>query len=546
MAIAVHRQWLPTVRSLSWGWTVASLLFVGLLSIPLFVVVVGAFAPAGAEWDHVSSTLLPEYLRHTAVLALAAGSLALVLGLGTAWLVAMCDFPLRGFFRWALVLPLAVPAYMAAYTYAGMLSVTGPVQRLIRATVPGAQDSFMYWHVMRIEVVAVIFGLVLYPYIFLLVRALFEHRSGRALEAARLLGRGPWSVFFRIAVPLARPALAAGLALVLMEILNDYGAVTYYGVTTFTTGIFRSWFSLGDLDTAIRLSALLMLAVLLVLGLERWQRGAARYDEGASGPPVSRYPLRGASAAGAIAFCALPLVLGFILPVAQLAFWTAEVASTLADPRFLRLARNSFLLALGASVLCVSIAVVIAYGARLDRGPLTRSAGKLALLGYSIPGAVVAVGVLVAVLAVGRLFEGGAALLVTGSVVALMFGYLVRFMAVGYLSVEAGFTRIGQNLPAASRVLGAPPLRTLARIELPLLRRALLAAGTLVFIDVLKELPLTLILRPFNFDTLATRAFQLASDEQVAQSAPAALLVIVTAGLVVGVLHRSFEQEAGT
>jgi len=546
MEIAVRRTWFPAVRSLSWGWTAAALLLVAALAIPLFVVAAGAFRPAGEAWEHIASTLLPEYIRHTATLAVASGALALVLGVGSAWLVSMCDFPLRGFFRWALVLPLAVPAYMAAYTYAGMLDVAGPVQRGIRLLVPGAQDTFFYWNVMRIEVVALIFAFVFYPYVFLLTRALFEHRSGRALEAARLLGRGPWSVFFRVAVPLARPAVVAGLALVLMEILNDYGAVTYYGVTTFTTGIFRAWFSLGDLDTAIRLSAILMGLVLLVLLLERWQRGRARYDESAAGRPISRYRLRGASAAGALAFCTVPLTFGFVLPVAQLAAWTVQVAPTLADPGFLLLARNSFLLALGSALLCVTIAVVIAYASRLDRSPLTRSAGKLALLGYSIPGAVVAVGVLMAVLAVGRLVEGGTALLITGSAAALVFGYVVRFMAVGYLSVEAGFTRIGENLPAASRVLGASPLRTLVRVELPLLRRALLAAGTLVFIDVLKELPLTLILRPFNFDTLATRAFQLASDEQVAQSAPAALLVIATAALVVGVLHRSFEAEAGT
>jgi len=331
-----------------------------------------------------------------------------------------------------------------------------------------------------------------------------------------------------------------------MEILNDYGAVTYYGVTTFSTGIFRSWFALGDLDTAIRLSAILMAMVLLLLWFERWQRGAARFDEGAAGRPVSRYRLRGWRAAAAFAFCALPLTMGFLLPVAQLAAWTLKALPTLTDPGFLRMARNSFLLAAAAATLCVAIAVVVAFAGRLDRSPLTRTVGKLALLGYSIPGAVVAVGVLIAVLWAGRMVEGAGAFLVTGSVTALMFGYLVRFMAVGYLSVEAGFSRIGESLPAASRVLGAPPLRTLVRVELPLLRRALLAAGTLVFVDVLKELPLTLILRPFNFNTLATRAYQLASDEQLVQSAPAALLVIGTAALVIGVLHKAFEAEAGT
>jgi iron(III) transport system permease protein len=543
MAIALRSVRIPAVRSLSWGWTAAALLLVLLLSIPLMVVAIGSLRPAGDSWEHIVETLLAEYVVNTAVLTVAAGSLALVLGAGTAWLVAMCDFPLRRHLRWALVLPLAVPPYMAAYVYAGMLDVAGPVQRAIRAWVPGAQDTYFDWHVMRIEMVALIFGVVLYPYVYLLARALFEQRSGRVLEAARMLGRGPWSVFFRIGVPLARPAIAAGLALVLMEILNDYGAVTYYGVTTFTTGIFRAWFSLGDLDTAIRLSAILMAVVLVVLMLERWQRGAARFAESGAGRPVSRYRLRGPWAVAAVAFCMLPLLLGFLLPVAQLSAWTVQVAPHFGGGGFATLARNSFLLAAGAATLCVSVAVVIAYAARLDRSALTRSASKLALLGYSIPGAVIAVGVLVAVLAVGRLVEGGGVLLVTGSVAALMFGYVVRFMAVGFLSVEAGFSRIGENLTAASRVLGANPMRTLFRIEFPLLRRSLIAAATLVFIDVLKELPLTLILRPFNFDTLATRAFQLASDEQVAHSAPAALLVIATAAIVVGILNRTLEGE---
>lgn len=542
MAVAL-RRWLPAARSLPWGWTVAALLLVALLVVPLLVVVAGALRPAGEAWSHVASTLLGEYVLHTVVLVVGSGMLALVVGVGAAWLVTMCDFPLRGFFHWALVLPLAVPAYMAAYTYAGMLDVTGPVQRIVRWATGAGPDTFLYWNVMRIEVLALIFGFVFYPYVFLLTRALFERRSGRALEAARMLGRGPWSIFFRIALPLARPAVVAGLALVLMEVLNDYGAVAYYGVTTFTTGIFRSWFAMGDLDTAVRLSAILMVVVLAVLGLERWQRGRARYDESGGGRPVTRYRLQGVASAGAVLFCAIPLLLGFLLPVGQLVLWALRTAPEVVDPTFIRLAMNSFGLASGAAALCVAAAVLLAYAGRLDSTPLTPAAAKLALLGYSIPGAVIAVGVMVTVLAVDRALTGGSSLILTGGIAALLFAYVVRFMAVGYLSVESGFARIGPDLGAASRTLGASPLRTLARIELPLLRRALLAAATLVFIDVLKELPLTLILRPFDFNTLATRAFELASIEQVAQSAPAALLVIGTATLVVGVLHRTFSSE---
>lgn len=543
MEVTASRSALTGIRSLSWGWMSVALLLVAILTIPILVVAAGIVRPAGDSWAHIARHLLPEYLGNTAILAAAAGGLALVLGVGSAWLVAMCDFPLRRHYRWALVLPLAVPAYMAAYAYAGMLDVSGPVQRVARAFMPGGQDAFLYWHVMRIEVVALIFGLVFYPYIFLLTRSLLEHRSGRILEAARLLGHGHWSVFFRVALPLARPAAFAGLALVLMEILNDYGAVTYYGVTTFTTGIFRAWFSLGDLDTAIRLSAVLMVVVLATLLFERWQRGQARYDDAAPARPAARYRLRGAAAFAAVAFCTAPLLFGFVLPVGQLALWTVQLGAAAVDAELLVLARNSFLLALSAALLCVVVAVVLAYAARLDHSALTRSAGKLALLGYSVPGAVIAVGVLVAVLGTARALGASGTALVTGSVAALLFGYLVRFMAVAFLSVEAGFTRLGPGLQAAARMLGSSPTRTLFRVELPLLRRALLAATTLVFVDVLKELPLTLILRPFNFDTLATRSFQLASDEQLAHSAPAALLVIVTATVVVALLQTAFEEK---
>ncbi len=527
-----------------WGWMAAAILLVGAVATPVVTVVVSALGPSGGAWSHIASNLLPEYLAHTAVLGAIAGGVALVLGVGSAWLVTMCEFPGRRHFRWALVLPLAVPAYIAAFTYAGMVDVTGPLQRAIRAFVPGASDVYLNWNVMRIEVVAVIFGLVLYPYVYLPVRALLEWRAGAALEAARLLGREPRDVFLRVALPLARPAVAGGMALVMMEVLNDYGAVAYYGVTTFTTGIFRAWFSLGDLDSAVRLAVVLLVVVAVVLALERWQRGGARYHEDGPARTVGRYRLDGRSAAAATAFCSAPLALGFGLPVTMLAWWSARTAPEVVDAGFLRLALHSFGLAGGAGALAVAVALVLCYAGHLDRTRLTRSIARVAVLGYSVPGAVIAVGVLLVTLVVDRGITGGeAALVFTGSLTALVFAYVVRFMAVAYLPTEAGFERVGREPGEAAHTLGASPLRALIRVEIPLLRGALLAAATLVVIDVLKELPITLILRPFDFDTLATRAFQLASDEQVAEAAPAALLVILAATGVAFVLHRTFEAR---
>jgi len=544
MEVTSRRSLFPAVRSLPRGWIAAAGLLVVVLATPVVSVALGAFGASGDEWGHVSRNLLPAYLGQTAFLVLLSGGLALVLGVGTAWLVTLCSFPGRRFFRAGLVLPLAVPAYIAAYTYAGMLDVTGPVQSLVRSVVPGLSDAFLYWDVMRIEVVGVIFALVLYPYVYFPTRALFERRVGGALEAGRLLGSPPGTLFFRVGLPLARPAAAGGVALVLMEILNDYGAVHYYGVETFTTGIFRAWFSLGDLDTAVRLAAILMLAVFVVLVAERTQRGGARYhgDGGRRTRPL--YRLRGWKAWSAVAFCTLPLLFGFLLPVGQLLLWALRTAPDVVDPGFLRMALNSLGLAAASGLLAVAVAVILATAARLDRTPLTRSLSRVAVLGYSVPGAVIAVGVLVTVLALGRIVGTEISVaLVTGTVAALLYAYLVRFLAVAYLPVEAGFERIGTSVADAARTLGQSSFGTLRRVELPLLRGSLLAALTLVVVDVLKELPLTLILRPFDFDTLATRAFQLAVDEQLAQSAPAALLVVASASAAVVLLHRTLDRR---
>lgn len=543
MAITTLR--LPSrlqLRALPWGWLSAALLLAAVLALPVVTIPLRAFAPAGDAWSHVATTLLPQYLGNTLYLLLVSGSLALMLGAGSAWLVAMCDFPGRGLMRWLLVLPLAVPAYMAAYVYAAMTDVTGVMQAVLRTVIPGADDQFFYLDLMRIETLAVLFALVLYPYVYLPVRALFETRAGTLIEAARMLGRGHAGVFWSVGLPMARPALAGGVLLVLMEVVNDYGAVKYFGVPTFTTGIFRAWFSLGDLDSAVRLAAVLMVLVLGLLWLERWQRGSARYAiVGASRRP-RRYPLRGWRGGLALGACAMPVLLGFVVPVLQLLAWSWQSAATVVDADFLRMTRNTLLLALLAGALAVMVALVLSYAARLDATRLTRSATRFALLGYSVPGAVIAVGVLTLGLLLDRSFAGHQSLFLTGSLALLVFAYVTRFLAVAYLPVDAGLERVGTRLGEASRMLGLKPMATLLRVEVPLLRGTLVAAGTLVVIDVLKELPLTLILRPFNFDTLATRSFQLASDEQLAESAPAALLVILCATAVVILLHRVLRE----
>lgn len=528
-------------------WSASALVAVALTTLPLLVISFGVFGAGSETWQHIVSTVLPDYLRNSAVLMVGVGALALLIGVTTAWLVAAYEFPGRSFFEWSLVLPLAVPTYIIAYTYAGIFDYWGPLQGMLESLWPTMADVHIRGAVMSREGAMLMMALVLYPYVYVITRASFLKQSTSALEMARLLGRGPWHTFFRVALPMARPAVAGGLTLVLMEVLNEYGAVKYYGVPTFTTGIFRAWFPLNDPGTAIRLSGLLLLFVFSLIILERLQRGRARFDDGgATQRPASRITLKGRGAFAAFAVCLAPLAFGFILPVTQLVYWAAGAAVGFVDVRFLLLTAHSFGLAVVAAFLIVSVALLIGYAVRLSPTPVLRLASRVAVLGYSIPGTVIAVGVFIPLIWMDRRIDSVAqaafgtptGLLLSGTLFALVFAYVVRFLAVALNPVDAGFKHVCGNLDETSRSLGVSPMKTLLRVDLPLLKGTLLSAALLVFVDVLKELPLTLILRPFNFDTLATRAYQLASDELVAQSAIPALLIIVVGLAPVIVLNK--------
>jgi len=412
---------------------------------------------------------------------------------------------------------------------------------------PGMEVWRIRAAVMSREGAMVMMALVLYPYVYVIARASFLRQSSTVLDMARTLGRGPWDTFFRVALPMSRPAVAGGLTLVLMEVLNEYGAVKHFGVPTFTTGIFRAWFPLNDPISAMRLSGILLLFVFTLIIFERMQRGRARFDDGARGyRPTARRGLGARARWLAAGVCFLPLALGFLVPVSQLVAWAGHAGSGVLDARFVRLILNSFSLALVAALIAVSGALLVGYAARLSPTPLLRLASRVAVLGYSIPGAVVAVGVFIPFVWMDRrvngfmtaAFDAPTGLLLSGTLIALIFAYVVRFLAVALNPIESGFKRLCGNFDDTSRSLGVSPLKTLWKVDLPLLRGTLISAGLLVFVDVLKELPLTLILRPFNFDTLATRAFQLATDEQLARSAVPALLIIAVGLVPVIVLNK--------
>jgi iron(III) transport system permease protein len=523
-----------------------------LVTAPILSVAAAVFVGGTQEtWRHLASTVLPEYVASTLWLCAGVGVGAAVVGVSTAWLVTAHEFPGRRLFEWALVLPLAVPAYVMAYTYTDLLQFVGPVQTALRATFGWQAGDYWFPDVRTIGGAITMFVFVLYPYVYLLARAAFlEHASGMT-EIGRSLGLGPWRAFFRISLPLARPALSAGVALALMETLADYGAVAYFGVQTFTTGIYRAWFSLGDRTASAQLSTALLGFVVLLLALERLSRGRARfYDTTLGNRPQPGRRLAGWKAAGVACLCALPLVIGFVLPAAVLVEMAITEGNAHLGARFFRLARNSFTLAALTSVLAVVVSVLLAFAARTVRSRWPSALNRLVGLGYAAPGSVIAVGVLIPVTrldhwlaaALESSFGVRPGLLLTGGIAALVYAYLVRFLAVALHTIEASLARITPSMEDAARSLGCDSGTTLRRVHLPLLRGGLLTAGLLVFVDVMKELPATLVMRPFDFDTLATQAYVLASDERLAEASSSALAIVAVGALPLVAISRQIAR----
>ena len=522
------------IRSLRYtinGWSVVTGVIALSLTIPILYVGSQLFGEASEVWTYVVADLLPGYALNSLVLLLGVGGLTLLIGTPAAWLVAGYRFPGHAFFAWALVLPLAIPGYITAYTYAGIFDYGGPVRQGLAAL--GLSPLGPRLDILNIYGLIAVMAFALYPYVYLTARASFAQQSHSVIESAQSLGQAPLKAFWRLALPLGRPALVGGASLVGMETLNEYGAVKYYGVDTFTTGIFTAWFSLGDADAAIRLAACALVFVFVILSLERVQRGRRRFAEGRHPRPLRPRRLVGVRGCAACAVCALPFVLGFALPGLQLGVWASRTWQRTIDVDFFDLVWNSFALAALTASLVVGVALLLVYTGRLYGAYGVRLLGRFATLGYSVPGAVIAIGVMLPFARVDRVIDHAAqawlgistGLLLSATLAALVFAYLVRFLAVGFHSVRTGFENLSRHVEEAARSMGAGPWKTLVRVDVPLVKIALLSAGMLVFLDVLKELPLTLILRPFNFDTLATRAFELASDEEVASSANAALII---------------------
>jgi iron(III) transport system permease protein len=527
-----------------------ALIAAALAALPLLSVLANLLEGASPNWPHLSRTVLPGYLVNTLFLALAVGPAVALIGASSAWLTTMCAFPLRRVFDWALILPLAVPAYVMAYAYTDFLDATGPVQTALRALTGLSVGEYWFPAIRSLPGAAAMLALVLYPYVYLLARASFLEQSVGLLDVARTLGHGPWSTFFRVALPLARPAIIAGTAFALMETLADFGTVAYFGVPTFTTGIYRAWFSLGDALAANQLAALLLVFIALLFLAERASRGRRGFQHTTAIRPLPSFALKGVRAGLALLACALPLVLGFVLPASILSALALKSGGLLLRANFLHVLSDSATLAASTALIALALALVLALATRRSRDRATQGAAAVASLGYAVPGSIIAVGVLVPFAAFDRALDAFAhetfgfstGLLFTGSLLALVYACVVRFLAVALQTVEASFARLPRSLDDAARVLGAGALGSLVRVHMPLMAASLFTALLIVFVDVLKELPATILMRPFNFTTLAVEAYNLAADERLKEAASVSLVIVAVALVPVVLLARAIAR----
>jgi iron(III) transport system permease protein len=531
------------------------LLIALILSIPVLVVLGYVFIPAADVWVHLATTVLPTYLYNTFILAVGVAAMVLIIGVGTAWLVTMCDFPGRRIFSWALFLPLAMPAYIIAYTYTGMFDFAGPIQTTLREMFGWSRADYWFPSIRSLGGAIAMLGLVLYPYVYLVSRAAFLEQSICALEVGRTLGRGPWRGFFSIALPLARPAIVTGLALALMETLSDFGTVEYFAVDTFTTGIYRTWFGLGEPAAAAQLAAFLMLFVFTLILIERFNRGKRKFHHTTGRyQKITRYRLGKGRQSLAFLACALPIFFGFLLPTAWLLKDSISHSSSAFNAHFPTLVLNSVTVALIAAGLSLLLALFLIYGLRREsRAPsrLEQGALRVASMGYAVPGPVLAVGIMLPFGFIDNTvdqwmrasFGISTGLLLSGTMVALLFAYIVRFLAISLNTVEAGADTVTPNMDRAARTLGVTGLSKLFRVHIPIVSGSLMTAVLLVFVDVMKELPATLVLRPFGFDTLAIRAYEMASDERLADAAGPSLAIVLVGILPVIVLSRAIAKS---
>lgn len=529
-------------------WTIGAVIIAGVVLAPILSIIWIAFNPTENIWPHLMATVLPRYLGTTLLLMAGVAVLTAAMGTGAAWLVSQYQFPGRNWLSHALLFPMAIPAYVGAYALVDLLDYAGPVQTGLRNTF-GWTSARDYWfpETRSLPMAILVLSFALYPYVYLLARAAYREQSGRAYEVARALGCGPWGLFLRIGWPLARPAIAAGVALAMMETVADYGTVLHFGVQTLTTGVFSTWLNGGNAGGAAQIAGIILVLILLLVGLERAGRGKARFHRlGRGSQPVEPAGIAGRKRYYLTVLCLIPFTGGFILPVTVMLVHSAAAPEGWLSPGLFEALKNTLVVGGLAALATVGAAVFLVYALRMKGSRTAHVLLPLTLIGYAAPGAVLALGLLLPLAAFDHHVADGIlaltgwdpGLMITGTAFALGLAYLVRFFGIAQGAVDAAFGRVSPSLSMAARSLGRSASGTLRSVYLPLMRGSVLTALLLVFVDCVKELPATLLLRPFNFNTLSTRVFELASLERLSEAAPAALLVMAVGLVAVIVVAR--------
>tara|TARA_Y100000817_G_scaffold132902_1_gene104027 strand:- start:26 stop:1645 length:1620 start_codon:yes stop_codon:yes gene_type:complete len=519
-------------------WTLLTLLIGVFISLPIFLILFN-ITNSTENWEHLKENTIGIYLKSTFILILGTSALTIIFGVSTAWMVTNYDFPGCRFFNWALILPMSIPTYIAAYSYFDVLEYLTPTLIWIRNNF-GQDQMNLFNEVFVYITTIVVLSSVLYPYVYLLTRASFLNQGTQYVDVARTLGCKQSLIFWKVGLPLARPAIFSGVSLVIMETLNDYGAVKHFGIPTLTSGIFRTWMGLNDITSALRLSSYLIIFIVMVLLLEKWLRQGARFDD-KSGFKIEFENQKIQTTQYLIPFicCIIPLSLGFLIPVLRLCTWGYENIKVAFNVTFLKIIINSMGLALFSSLLVGFIAIILVFSERYFKSTILRLTNRFASVGYSLPGAVIAIAML---LLVGH-FTKFTGWILSGSIGILIFAYLIRFLAVAKQPIDSGVEKYCDQINETSRSIGTTAYQSLVSLNLPLLKNTIVAATLFVFVDTLKELPLTLILRPFNFETLATYTFDLAVQAQIPESSLPALFIILVATLPVIWLNRQMEYN---
>ncbi|MFA6788280.1 MAG: iron ABC transporter permease [Arcobacteraceae bacterium] len=517
-----------------------------LLCIPAVIILSHIFLGNSDNWEHLKQTVLFDYIANSLYIMVGVAFLTSVIGFSTAYITTVFKFSFSNFFHYALILPFAIPTYIVAYIYGGMFDITGTVTTFVLNVLDKKLNEVIFFDIMSIQGAIIVMSLVLYPYVYLISKTYLRAESASIIDASKTLGLSQWQIFYKVIIPISRPAIVAGVILAVMEAVSDFGVMDYYGVSTFVTGIFRTWFGMGSIEDAAKLASILMLFIFLLIFLEKMQRINKKYkSSGKDFKPISKIQLKGLSNILAFGLCFIPFFLGFLLPFTQMSYWFFLSYENVIDEDFLTILTQTLFLATFSAFFITILAFIFVYNVRITANKSSDMLTQIVKLGYSIPGAVIAVGILSFFALIDKYIFNffDLKILISGSIIALIFGYSVRFLAISINNYESGFSKIPTSYDDACKTMNISQTQTLRKVILPLIKNSLFASFIIVFIEVIKELPLTLVLRPFNYDTLAILSHEFVNQSQIVESSVPAMFIVGLGIISVLILARNMIKD---